>query len=530
VDRVFWLLTDPTDAGNALAWTWARGVAGLLPHGARLPPAEWERRHRAIVRFIGLCSVALALIAALQSSGEWHGLVESATPAVMAALAWWLPVSQRIRASLASAALMVIGVFVVHTFGTIEAHFLFFIMVPVVALYEDWAPFATSSGMVIVHHFLAGMSDPASFYNHQAAIDSPLLWSMIHSGLFLAVCVTSVVHWHIHEKARAGERALLQRLEQQTLRDPLTGLGNRKLLDECLGKALRTADEHGGHVAVLMADIDGFKHVNDTYGHASGDALLNEIGKRLRLSTRSGDTIARLGGDEFVVILPSTGTVDATRIAKRIITAVAAPALLGTNTVTVGASIGVAVSAKGQPATALMENADVALYVAKHSGRGRYVLFSADMDPEDSADTVSVNAADARDWAQYMRDLRGEIAAAKEAGGIPAPTRGPESARRTLDSLIASIDQLAATGGVAPLPLPERKAVEEFVFHHSLVHGWADALAAQGVLTVRRTAAADRFWSRLRAAVTGFYAPPADRAPQSGLVAPSTVIHSVPSG
>jgi diguanylate cyclase (GGDEF)-like protein len=283
---------------------------------------------------------------------------------------------------------------VVHIFGTIEAHFLFFIMVPVVALYEDWAPFATATALVFAHHGVAAASDAGSVYNHPAAIQEPLLWTLIHSVLFLGICVTSVVHWNIHEKARAGERALVERLDQMAHHDPLTGLPNRKLLNDRLAQALRAAGRNEGTVGLLIVDVDGFKQINDLYGHAAGDELLNSVARRLSQCTRTGDTVARLGGDEFALVLPGTGHTSAAQVAQRVIDALAEPSLAGGTLVTVGASVGVAVGSAGEQPEDLMRRADAALYAAKRSGRGRYVTYSASLNlPE--RNEVAVHSGEA---------------------------------------------------------------------------------------------------------------------------------------
>lgn len=456
----------------------------------------------AILRFVLAASAGVALIAALQGYRGLHSLGESAIPAAIALLAWRLPFNRRIRASLASAALMVIAMLVVHIFGTIEAHFLFFIMVPVVALYEDWAPFATATVLVFAHHGAAAFGEPRSVYNHQAAIESPFTWSLIHSGLFLGICITSIVHSNIHEKARTREKALMERLRRLAHYDPLTGLPNRELFDQRLGEALEQATRTGESVALLMVDVDDMKRVNDAYGHGAGDQLLKVAAQRLRDCVRHTDTAARLGGDEFAVVLPGTGSAAAARTAQRIIDIMAEPILLGGADVTVGASVGVAATPSPEPLDQLARKADQALYAAKRSGRGRYHVFGADHQTAPDFG-VTVNVRDALDWALYTRRLREEIAAAKEAGVLPAQTRAPDSARRTLGELTASIGRLSPASPEARLSLPERHAMEEFTFHHDLVQAWADTLSTQSILAVTRPASADRFWSILRTATTG---------------------------
>jgi diguanylate cyclase (GGDEF)-like protein len=135
---------------------------------------------------------------------------------------------------------------------------------------------------------------------------------------------------------------------------------------------------------VLRLDLDRFKVINDTLGHATGDALLKAVGARLANCVRDGDTVARLGGDEFSIVqLASEQPVPATALATRIIAAIAAPFDLGNHQVTVGTSIGVAgYPADGDNPDQLLKNADLALYRAKNEGRGVHRFFEADMDKQ----------------------------------------------------------------------------------------------------------------------------------------------------
>ncbi len=176
-------------------------------------------------------------------------------------------------------------------------------------------------------------------------------------------------------------RRIEERLAHQAHHDALTGLPNREKfrerMDEELKRALR-----GGSFALLCLDLDGFKSVNDTLGHAAGDELLKHVAERLRNCVRETDTIARLGGDEFAVIQISTGQpVDATTLARRICKAVRAPITLGDNEVVVETSIGIAIAPKdGIGQEQLLKNADMALYRAKRDGRGTYCFFEQEME------------------------------------------------------------------------------------------------------------------------------------------------------
>ena len=166
-------------------------------------------------------------------------------------------------------------------------------------------------------------------------------------------------------------------LRQQALHDPLTGLPNRALLADRLTSALAVAQRQGAPLSLLMLDLDGFKGVNDTHGHHAGDLVLVEIATRLSGTLRESDTAARLGGDEFVLLLPATPLVGAIETARALVDFIIAPISIDGKSVTVGASIGIAVFPNhGREAEVVLAAADSAMYEAKHSGGG-YRTFRA---------------------------------------------------------------------------------------------------------------------------------------------------------
>lgn len=174
-------------------------------------------------------------------------------------------------------------------------------------------------------------------------------------------------------EAQSRARADRARIEQLAHHDALTGLPNRGLLDDRLDQAVALAHRELRPLAVLLFDLDGFKPVNDTLGHAAGDALLVEVAARARQCMRASDTVGRLGGDEFLAILPETDREGAKAVAMKLVEALGRPYGFGERTVTIGASVGGAFFGKDcGDADALTRAADAALYEAKREGRGRY--------------------------------------------------------------------------------------------------------------------------------------------------------------
>jgi diguanylate cyclase (GGDEF)-like protein/PAS domain S-box-containing protein len=167
-------------------------------------------------------------------------------------------------------------------------------------------------------------------------------------------------------------------LEHQATHDPLTGLANRTLFDELLVRAAYRADRSGQPVAVLYLDLDGFKDVNDVFGHPSGDRVLSETSRRLEAVVRPGDMVARMGGDEFVVLCEHLSEPsDAETIATRIVQAVGKPIPLATGVATVTASVGIALGEPGETAASLIGRADEAMYRMKQGGKAGFLFAGA---------------------------------------------------------------------------------------------------------------------------------------------------------
>jgi len=165
-------------------------------------------------------------------------------------------------------------------------------------------------------------------------------------------------------------RNALTKLSYLAFRDVLTELPSRALYFDRLRQLLVDARRHGGGFSVLVADLDGFKQVNEGLGPETGDALLQVAAKRLRAASREGDTVARIGGDEFSVILArTTRAEDAAIVAERILQAFNAPVVVGGQSCQVGISVGVALyPVNGKDVDTLVANADGAMYAAKRAG------------------------------------------------------------------------------------------------------------------------------------------------------------------
>jgi len=174
------------------------------------------------------------------------------------------------------------------------------------------------------------------------------------------------------------QRRLEAALEKQALHDPLTGLPNRTLLIDRIEHALPSIERRGAVHALLFMDVDRFKHINDSLGHAAGDRLLTHVADRLRAVARVGDTVARLGGDEFVVLCEDVSApAMALSIAHRMLESLSVPCVVKQREIVVSSSIGIAIaSTPAASSVSLLRDADVAMYQAKSRGGGCVELYS----------------------------------------------------------------------------------------------------------------------------------------------------------
>jgi diguanylate cyclase (GGDEF)-like protein len=162
--------------------------------------------------------------------------------------------------------------------------------------------------------------------------------------------------------------------QELALHDPLTGLPNRRLLEDRIATTLQHAARHQRKAAVMYLDLDGFKAINDTHGHAYGDEILKQVAQRLVGSSRKDDTVARVGGDEFVIVLGDVGELaDAQEPASKLIEVVAEPYRINGLTLQLSTSIGIGLYPDdAETVDNLMHVADNALYEAKRAGKNRF--------------------------------------------------------------------------------------------------------------------------------------------------------------
>ena len=178
------------------------------------------------------------------------------------------------------------------------------------------------------------------------------------------------------EQSLAQVTELQEQLRHQAYHDSLTGLPNRVLFATRVAEAMETAERDKASRAVLFLDLDGFKFVNDSWGHAVGDEMLVRVAERLRAATRPGDTPARLGGDEFAILLANASSEEAEHVAQRIRDALGEPFWLAGRETTAQASIGIALTGEhAATAEELLRNADIAMYVAKSDERSNYAIY-----------------------------------------------------------------------------------------------------------------------------------------------------------
>jgi diguanylate cyclase (GGDEF)-like protein/PAS domain S-box-containing protein len=224
-----------------------------------------------------------------------------------------------------------------------------------------------------------GLGSTTAFEFRMAHVDGQ--WRIIEgviTNLFDEPDVGAIV---LNGRDVTERHGLEQELNHQALHDTLTGLANRSLFFDRLSHAMDRSKREMNQVAVLFLDVDDFKSVNDSFGHPAGDRLLVEVAKRIRSATRPGDTVARFGGDEFAVLVETGRMPEAAQeVARRIIDAVTPTFRIFSNDVVIRASIGIAITEREQDSPDdLLRDADLAMYVAKRNGKGRFEMYQPQM-------------------------------------------------------------------------------------------------------------------------------------------------------
>ncbi|MDQ2957120.1 MAG: EAL domain-containing protein [Actinomycetota bacterium] len=343
----------------------ARRVSELLPQGRLLPEALWIRRHRWITRFALVQAGALGVFALLHGStpteaAGWVGVI--GLPALIGRSGRG---SRRLRTMSTTVGLMLASAALVNlSDGMTESHFHFFVMLGLVALYQDWGAFGICILITVLHHAVMGTLAPHSVYGSPDEWSHPVRWAVIHGGFIFAASITHLIAWKANE--------------QLELSDPLTRLANRAAFVAAVDRRLR---DPGRTVSVLFVDLDNFKAINDSGGHQVGDLALRQAAQRMLSMVRAGDLVARLGGDEFAVLVDGDAG-QATVIAQRISAHLQAPVPAAGREVFVRASIGVADSelARSRDYADLLRDAGLAMYLAKASGKNQVVIYTAGVD------------------------------------------------------------------------------------------------------------------------------------------------------
>ncbi|UCJ15622.1 EAL domain-containing protein [Pseudomonas sp. MM211] len=278
---------------------------------------------------------------------------------------------------------------------------------PYVRLARGGAAVIMGFAIVGMHYTgMAAASFPAGSYCGAAnsGLDTGWLASLIiivTLAVLAIALLTSVLDARLEARTATLSSSLAeanQELTMLALHDNLTRLPNRLLLEDRIDQSMRKIQRNGGHFVLMFLDLDGFKPVNDAFGHHVGDLLLREVGQRLRESLRAQDTLARVGGDEFVLLAELSERDDAATIAGQVVSLLAQPFVVGDHELRISTSVGIALyPGDGLDQQELLRNADAAMYHAKRAGKNDYSFFEASMN------------TNARNQLQLLHDLRAAL-------------------------------------------------------------------------------------------------------------------------
>lgn len=228
-----------------------------VPEGRTLPDESWQRRHRGICVLLWLHPFAIPAFGLAMGQPLQHVMQEAAIVAVLAALSSWPTIPPRARSTLASIGLLSSSAILVHlSGGYIEFHFHFFVMVAVIALYQDWVPFLCSIGFVLAQHGIVGALDPRSVYNHFDGVANPWKWAAIHATFIAGASAAAIINWRLNELARQGEERAAQ--EASARADALAASeAEVRRLNENLERLVR---ERTNELAVVNEELESFAY------------------------------------------------------------------------------------------------------------------------------------------------------------------------------------------------------------------------------------------------------------------------------
>ncbi len=225
--------------------------------------------------------------------------------------------------------------------------------------------------MIVLNALLSGLSGSA-----KAALDV----------IFLVLISSPVIYYWIINPFKQERDGAIRSLSDMAYTDPLTGVPNRRVFLECLERTLAESSRHHIHAALILIDLDGFKNINDSYGHDTGDAVLIEIGQRLQRGVRVEDVVSRVGGDEFIILIKQLNddsekaAEEAITFSKKIKRSLSEPVHYQDKVIQIDASLGInMLSAETNKIEAEIRKADIAMYHAKRQGNGHVAMYHPKM-------------------------------------------------------------------------------------------------------------------------------------------------------
>ena len=358
------------------------------PSGHHPPLVDDGRRARLLatlcVASAGVHLVVIAVQVLLHRMPLAHVLERLAVAVVLLAA----PVVQRRTGSIRVAALLIgvlaalaLPIFALQSGGLAAPMIVFVPLVPLLmSAYVGrsgtlFMGGALAAGLVVVAALGGSVPDEGSEGHATRTVRLAILGACLTLGV-----LTAYLHERARESMEGGLRGLAARLQEESIRDSLTRLFNRRHLDERLAVEMHFARRHGAELSVIMLDVDHFKRVNDLHGHAAGDDVLVAVAERLRTGIRAEDMLARFGGEEFTAVLRTTDLASSRVVAERLIRLVEATLVrlpAGEVPVTISAGCASLADTGAETPGALLAAADRRLYTAKAAGRNRVVSSDA---------------------------------------------------------------------------------------------------------------------------------------------------------